>query len=264
MGQKRRTDQKLPISGCVITYNEEHKIRHCLESLSFCDDIVVVDSFSTDRTIEICREYTARIHRNKFEGYIAQKNFALGKTKHQWVLSLDADERLSPQLREEIVRESGKGFGACSGYVMKRHAYYLGKWINHCGWYPDHKLRLFNKKDGRFGGLEPHDTFITKGRVRKLNGEIYHFPWASLSEQLRTIDRYSSVKAANISACSTATAVALLIFTPLVKFLETYVIKRGFLDGLRGLLICLLSSFSKFLTYAKVIELKLSGSRRQS
>lgn len=254
MADKSRVSMKFPISGCVITYNEEDNIRECLESLSFCDEIVVVDSFSTDRTLEICRDYTSKIYEHRYEGNIAQKNFAAQKVKNQWVLSLDADERVSPQLREEIVRELSKGFGGYSGYLVKRHVYYLGKWINHCGWYPDYKLRLFNKEHGHFAGSEPHDMFITNGKVGKLRGEIYHFPCASLSEHIGTVDKYSSITAANISPCSTGKAAALLVLSPLVKFLEMYVVKGGFLDGVQGFIICVISSFSRFLRYAKAIE----------
>jgi len=253
-----RGNRKLALSACVISYNEEDKIRECLKSLSFCEDIVVVDSFSTDRTVEICEEFTSRIYAKKFEGYISQKNFALEKTKHNWVLSLDADERVSPELSEQIATQFSSGFRGYSGFTMRRHSYYIGRWINYCGWYPDYKLRLFNKQDGCFGGLEPHDTFIINGKVKKLKGEILHFPCYSLSDHLGAIDRYSTVKASRLANCSVGKAAALLIFSPLVKFLETYVMKRGFLDGVHGLLICLFSSFSKLLTYAKVIELKLS------
>ncbi len=261
MGKDYRTNRKLPISACVITFNEERNIGECLESVAFCDDIVVVDSYSTDRTLEICRDYTSRIYENRYDGNIAQKNFALGKVKHNWVLSLDADERVSPELRDEIVEKFARGFEGCSGYSIKRHVLYLGKWINHCGWYPDYKLRLFDKKKGHFGGSEPHDRFFTNGKVRRLRGEIYHFPSASLSEHLRTIDKYSTITAANLPPCSTGKAVAFLLLAPLVKFLEMYIVKRGFLDGVQGLVICLISSFSRFLRYAKVIELNLSRER---
>jgi len=261
MAETSRSERKLPISGCVITYNEERNIRECLESLSFCDDIVVVDSFSTDRTLEISREYTPRIYENEYKGNISQKNFALGKVKNVWVLSLDADERISPELRDEIAQEYAKGLDRCTAYLIKRHVSYLGKWINHCGWYPDYKLRLFDKKKGHFGGSEPHDTFITNGKMGKLKAEIYHFPCASLSEHLRTIDKYSGITAAHVPTPFISRTLPLLILAPLVKFLEMYIIKKGFLDGVRGLLICLISAFSRFLRYAKAIELQWSRER---
>jgi glycosyltransferase involved in cell wall biosynthesis len=245
----------------VITYNEEENIAGCLESLHFCADVVVVDSFSTDRTLAISRQYTPRIYENRYDGNISQKNFALGKVKYDWVLSLDADERVSPELREEIAREFARGFEGCSGYLIRRHVYYLGKWINHCGWYPDYKLRLFDRRHGYFGGSEPHDTFITEGKLKRLKGEIHHFPCDSLSEHLRTIDKYSSITAAELSGCSLGKAVALMIVAPFVKFVEMYIVKRGLLDGVRGLLICCISSFSRFLRYAKAVELNLSRER---
>jgi glycosyltransferase involved in cell wall biosynthesis len=181
--------EKLPISACVITYNEEANIEDCLRSISFCEDIVVVDSFSTDRTLKISRAYTSRIYQHTYEGNITQKNFALDKVKYDWVLSLDADERASPELEREIRAEFARGFNGCAGYLIRRHVNYLGKWINHCGWYPDYKLRFFDKRHGRFGGREPHDMVLTSSRVCKLRGEILHYPCNSLSEHLRTIDK---------------------------------------------------------------------------
>jgi glycosyltransferase involved in cell wall biosynthesis len=261
MPHKSPQNKKLPISGCVITYNEEPNIGACLQSMDFCDDIVVVDSYSKDRTLEISSRYTCRIYQNPYEGNITQKNFALGKVKYDWVLSLDADERVSPELEEEIRREYASGFDGCSGYLIRRHVNYLGKWINHCGWYPDWKLRFFNRKHARFGGREPHDMVVTTSTVKKLRGEIHHFPCASVSEHLETIDKYSSITAARVLPCSYGRAVALLILAPMAKFFEMYLLKKGFLDGVHGLIICLVSSFSRFLRYAKVIELRLSNAR---
>lgn len=251
--------KRLPISACVITYNEEMNIEDCLRSLSFCDDIVVVDSFSTDRTLEISRGHTSRIYQHTYEGNITQKNFALSNVKYEWVLSLDADERVSPELEKEIRAEFARGFGGYSGYLIRRHVNYLGKWINHCGWFPDYKLRLFNKRHAHFGGSEPHDMVITSSKVRRLRGKILHYPCDSVSEHLRTIDKYSTITAARLSSCSYSRAVALLILAPLGKFLEMYVLKGGILDGIHGLIICLISSFSRFLRYAKIIEMKLSS-----
>jgi glycosyltransferase involved in cell wall biosynthesis len=264
MSVKSPTTSKLPISGCVITYNEEKNIEACLESLWFCDEIVVVDSFSTDRTLEICQRYTPRIFHNPYRGNISQKNFALSKTKHEWVLSLDADERVSPELREEIRRLFAAGFDGCSGYSFKRRARYLGKWINHCGWYPDHKLRLFKKNGARFGGVEPHDTVVIRKKVGRLAGDLHHFTCATVSEHLQKIDRYSSMAVARLRSCSYARAAFLMILSPLAKFLEMFFFKGGFLDGAHGFIVCLMSSFSRFLRYAKVIEAKLAHKKSEN
>lgn len=251
-------NERLAISACVITYNEEMNIEDCLRSVSFCDDIVVVDSFSTDRTLEISRGFTSRVYQHAYEGNITQKNYALAKVKHDWVLSLDADERVSPELEKEIRAEFARGFDRCSGYLIRRHVNYMGKWINHCGWYPDYKLRLFDKRHAQFGGREPHDMVIMSSSVRRLRGKILHYPCDSLSEHLRTIDKYSAITAARLTPCSYGRAMALLVIAPLGKFLEMYVLKAGILDGVHGLIICLVSSFSRFLRYAKIIEMKLS------
>lgn len=256
-------NERLPISACVITYNEEMNIEDCLRSVSFCDDIVVVDSFSTDRTLEISRGYTSRVYQHRYEGNISQKNYALAKVKHDWVFSLDADERVSPELEKEIRAEFARGFDRCSGYLIRRHVNYMGKWINHCGWYPDYKLRLFDKRHAHFGGREPHDMVITSSSVRRLRGKILHYPCDSLSEHLRTIDKYSGITAARLTRCSHGRAMALLVLAPLGKFLEMYVLKGGILDGVHGLIICLVSSFSRFLRYAKIIEMNLSNKGSQ-
>jgi glycosyltransferase involved in cell wall biosynthesis len=263
MAVKTPTSSKLPISGCVITYNEEKNIEACLESLQFCDEIVVVDSFSTDRTLEICQRYTSRIFHNPYRGNISQKNFALSKTKNEWVLSLDADERISPELREEIRRLFVAGFDGCSGYSFKRRAHYLGKWINHCGWYPDHKLRLFDKNGAHFAGIEPHDTVITRRKVGRLFGDLHHFTCASLSEHLQKIDKYSNMAAARLSSCSYARAAFLMVLAPLVKFVEMFVFKGGFLDGAHGFVVCGMSAFSRFLRYAKVVEQKQTSRQKR-
>lgn len=251
--------EKLALSACIITYNEEMNIEDCLRSVSFCDDIVVVDSFSTDRTLEISRGYTSRIYQHTYEGNITQKNFALAKVKYNWVLSLDADERVSPELEKEIRAEFARGLERCSGYLIRRHVNYLGKWINHCGWYPDYKLRLFDKRHAHFGGREPHDMVIMASRIKRLRGKILHYPCDSLSEHLRTIDKYSAITAARLAACPYGRAMALLVLAPLGKFLEMYILKAGILDGVHGLIICLVSSFSRFLRYARIIEMQIAN-----
>lgn len=263
MAVKSPTSSKLPISGCVITYNEEKNIEACLESLCFCDEIVVVDSFSTDRTLEICRQYTSRIFHNPYRGNISQKNFALSKTRHEWVISLDADERVSPELQKEIRRRFTIGFDGCFGYSFKRRAHYLGKWINHCGWYPDHKLRLFNKNGACFGGVEPHDTVVIRRKVGRLSGDLHHFTCATLTEHLQKIDRYSSTAAARLSSCSYARAAFLMVLAPVAKFVEMFVFKGGFRDGAHGFIVCVMSAFSRFLRYAKVLEQKQVKRRRR-
>jgi glycosyltransferase involved in cell wall biosynthesis len=142
--------ERPPISACIITFNEEKNIRDCLESIKWVEDIVIVDSLSQDNTVNICREYTNRVFQKEWPGHVKQKNCALDHAKNEWVLCLDADERISPELREEIESHLSKDDKEFDGYLFPRHSFYLGRWINHCGWYPDNKLRLFKKSKGRF------------------------------------------------------------------------------------------------------------------
>ena len=157
------------LSVTIITLNEEKRIRDALESVKWADEIIVVDSGSTDKTVDICKEYTDKVFFNPWPGHVAQKNVAVDKASHLWILSIDADERITPKLAGEIqkVLHNPKA----DAYKMPRHVYYLGQWINHSGWYPDNKVRLFRKDKARWGGTNPHDTVVANGNVGYLNGD---------------------------------------------------------------------------------------------
>lgn len=248
--------EKVKLSVCIITYNEAENIRDCLESIKWADEIIVVDSLSNDRTIVICREFTDRIFQRPWPGYIEQKNFAIEQATQPWVLCLDADERLSPLAAEEVIHEVSHANNPCAGFISPRHSYYLGRWINHGGWYPDYKLRLFKRGKAQWGGKNPHDKLILDGKAQHLRGDILHMVYRDLSDQLKTVDSFSSIIARDWIREGKGFNPFALLFHPPVKFCETYIFKLGFLDGYPGLLISLVSSFYCFLKYAKLWELR--------
>jgi len=248
------------ISVCIITLNEEENIRDCLESVKWVEEIVVVDSLSKDRTVDVCREYTDKVFQIEWQGHVKQKNSALKYTTNEWVLCLDADERVSPELKEEIEHRLTTDAGSFDGYSFPRRSYYLGRWINHGGWYPDYKLRLFKKSQGRWGGQDPHDKVILKGTSTRLKGEILHFVYKDLSYQLKTVDNFSAITAGVLEREGERFSLSKLLFRSPFRFIEMYFIKQGFRDGFPGFIIAVTSSFYVFLKYAKLWELQKNKS----
>ena len=238
------------ITATLITLNEEENLPRALSSLGCCDDIVVVDSGSDDRTVEIAREYGARVIERPFSGYAEQKNFAAGVARHDWILSLDADEALSDKLEAEVraLKRSGPRADA---YQAPRLAEYLGKWIRYSGWYPDPKVRLYNRKKARWVGEYVHEAVEVDGRLEILKGDLLHFTCRSFSEHLATIDRYTTLAAKEIIAGGKRVGVGHLVVSPLWTFLRTYIIKRGFLDGMEGWIIAQMAAFYVFSKYLK-------------
>ena len=244
------------ISVAIIAFNEEKNIRECLESIKWVDEIVVVDSFSTDRTIEICREYTDKIIQREWPGHVLQKQFALEQTTGDWILSLDADERLSVEAADEIKTHVILGNPSVDGFIFPRQSYYLGRWIRHGGWYPDAKLRLIRKDNGRWGGDDPHDRIILTGKAEHLRGKILHYVYHDISHQLKTIDSFSSISAREWKKTGKRHSLFLLLVIPPIRFLEMYIWKLGVLDRMPGFIIAVLSSYYVFLKYAKLWELR--------
>jgi glycosyltransferase involved in cell wall biosynthesis len=248
------------VSACITCCDEEKNIRRCLESVRWADEIVVVDSFSKDRTLSICREYTERIYQHKWLGYIGQKNLIKDLANGPWILFIDADEEVSPSLRTEIEREFESGANAgYDGYEFPRMVYYLGRWIRHGEWYPDVKLRLFRKDKGVCGGKEPHDRTSVPGPVKRLSGHLYHYTYENISDQIRTLNDFSSITAKGMFESRSRFHWYDFLFRPILRFLRGYVVKGGFLDGRRGLVIAMCSSFGVFLKYAKLYELELTA-----
>lgn len=248
------------LSVCIVTYNEEENIRECLESVSWAEEIIVVDSLSDDRTVEICRQYTDRVIQRKWNGYIDQKSFALEHATGEWVLFIDADERLSPGLIKEIKKEISKENNEYDGFYLPRHIYYLGRWINHGEWYPEYRLRLFKRSKGRIGGIEPHDkvklTAQGRMRVKYLREDMRHFTYKTLSDQIRTIDKFSSISADEMDKTGKNFHISQLLLHPPARFITGYILRGGFRDGIPGLIIAVTCSFHVFLKYCKLWELK--------
>jgi len=250
------------ISACITAGNEEKSIRRCLESVRWADEIVVVDSFSRDRTPEICREYTDLVYQHRWLGYIGQKNLIKGLASCPWILFIDADEEVSPALRDEILHEFSSG--ACRGqvgYEFPRMVWFLGRWITHGDWYPDIKLRLFRKDKGRCEGVEPHDRILITGPIRRLNGPLFHYTYDSISDQILTLDNFSSISADYKIAAGHRFRLIDLLFRPLLRFLRGYVARRGFQDGIPGLIIAASTAHGVFVKYAKLWELSQARAR---
>jgi len=244
------------ISACIISFNEEKKIEDCLKSLvDIADEIIVVDSNSSDSTIEIAQRYTDKVITQDFLGYIEQKNFAIQHASHDWILSLDCDERLSPELQQSILAIK-QNITQADAYKMPRKTFYIYRWLNHC-WYPDVKTRLFNKNTAHWGGTNPHDHIITNGDViKQLDGDIYHFSFDSISDHLQTIDKFTEIGAEELIKKNRS----FNMFSPVTHsswlFIKIYSIKRGFLDGFAGFLVATLSFMHVFIKYSKAIIMR--------
>lgn len=240
----------MKISATIITYNEERNIARAIESLRCVDEILVVDSGSNDRTMEIAEKLGARVVEAAWPGYANQKNRAAEQASHDWILSIDADESLSEALEAEIwqLKKCGPQYDA---YTMPRLAQYLGRWIRHSGWYPDRKVRLYDRRKAVWEGAYVHESVKVNGRIGHLESNLLHFTCSSLSEHLRTMDRYTTLAAEQLIANREPVTLSRIIAEPPWTFFQTYVVKLGFLDGLEGLAIANMAAFYNFLKYTK-------------
>lgn len=245
----------MQISATIITYNEERNIARAIESLRCVDEILVIDSGSTDRTVEIASKLGARVIDRAWTGYSNQKNWAADQATHDWILSIDADEALSELLEAEIwqLKKNGPQQDA---YTMPRLAQYLGRWILHSGWYPDRKVRLYNRRRATWTGDFVHESLTVHGSTGKLDATLLHFTCDSLSEHLRTLDRYTTLAAEQLVEQRRPIHFWHLFAKPWWEFFRTYFIKRGFLDGPEGLAIAWFGAIYQFLKYAKARYMK--------
>jgi glycosyltransferase involved in cell wall biosynthesis len=250
--ESTRPSQRTPVSACIITRDEEDRLGECLDSLDWCDEILVVDSHSVDGTRDLAAARGARVIERDWPGHVAQKEFAVRTAAHEWVLCVDADERVAPELREAIERARSGGFAGAAGYEVSRVSRYLGRWIRHGTWYPDWKLRLFDRRRGAWGGRDPHDRVSVEGVVRRLGGELRHEPYRSFEDHLRTIDRYTTITADQMQREGRRARWIDVVARPPARFLVFYVLRRGFLDGWRGLLLAYLAAHYVRLKYAKL------------
>ncbi len=243
------------ISVCIICGNEIDNIERCLKSVTWADEILVLDSFSTDGTYEVALKYTDKVFRHEWLGYIGQKKLIAEKATGPWILFVDADEEVSESLRHEIEEKFAKPIPAgLNGFNCPRLVHYLGRWIWHGDWYPDMKLRLFRKAYGECGGEEPHDRIIVEGRVRNLRGPLNHYTYDDITDQIRQINRFSSISAETNN--STTHVLFCLLFHPVFRFFKCYFLKRGFLDGIPGLIIAGNVAFGTFVKYAKLWDVR--------
>jgi glycosyltransferase involved in cell wall biosynthesis len=237
----------------VITRNEESRVGACLASLTWADEIVVVDAESTDRTVEVAREFTGRIVVRPWPGFAAQKNFAAEQARSSWILSVDADEEVSGELREEIRRVLA-GPSPAAGYAVPRRNIFWGRWIRHGGLYPDWQVRLFRRGQGRFVERAVHESVEVAGEVRRLGSPLIHRSYESVGQFLERAHRYSSLAADDLVRGGARVGPLPLVLRPLGRFLAMYLFRGGFLDGTPGLLLAGLYAYYVFIRSAKVWE----------
>jgi len=244
------------LSVVIITFNEEKNIGRCLDSVKpVADDIVVLDSFSTDNTQKICEEKGARFIQHKFDGHIEQKNRAISHAKFPHILSVDADEVLSEKLRQSIL--DAKNNWKYDGYFVNRLNNYCGKWIKHCGWYPNKKLRLWDSRKGKWTGENPHDKYkLNSGAASsRLKGDLLHYSYTTISEHIDQIQKFSTIAAVAKFKKGKKIALLLIVIRPFAIFLNKYFMKLGFLDGYYGFVVSMLSAYTTFLKDIKLKEL---------
>ena len=244
------------ISAVIITLNEERNIKRCLQSLDgVADEILVLDSFSSDKTGEICKEYNVRFLQHKFDGHIQQKNRAMDLAENDWVLSLDADEALDNTLRAEIMKV--KNNLTADGYKFNRMTNYCGRFIKHSGWYPDTKLRLWNRKKGRWGGDNPHDKVIMNEgtKIVHLKGDLLHYSYYTVEEHIKQNEYFATIGAEVLFSKGKSSSFFKAVYKSLWMFYRNYFLKAGFLDGDAGFTVCRLTAAGTFSKYIKLRDL---------
>ncbi len=248
----------IPVSVVIVTRNEEKNIGDALESVKDFDDIVVLDAFSDDATIEICRRYPARIYQQEWQGYAQQKQTAINYARNNWVLLLDADERVTLELKKELsdlLRSATDKFG----FYVPRKNFFLGKWIRYGGWWPDYTLRLFRKDRAYIEERKVHERVVVKGPAGYLESPLEHYTYRTISEYIKKMDNYSSLAAEEILSNNPQKASFLLLkmtFRPLFTFIRMYILRQGFRDGIYGFILAVLYSHYTFLKYLKVWEMR--------
>jgi glycosyltransferase involved in cell wall biosynthesis len=248
------------LSVVIITFNEEENIGKCIESVKrIADEIVVVDSFSTDKTSVVATAAGARFFYHKFAGHIEQKNFALTKATNEWILSLDADETLSYELLAQLIAwKNEPDEEMITGYNMNRLNFYCGRPIKTCGMYPDQKMRLWQKDAGSWQGINPHDKFVLNEPFKAdfMKGDILHNTWPTYTAFLQQVDKFATISAQHLKSRGLLYLLLKMIFSPPFKFVKIYIFKAGFTEGFTGLIICFHQSREVFLKYWRAIKLK--------
>lgn len=250
----------MPISATIITLNEEKNIADCLASLDFVDEIIVLDSGSYDQTEELCRlNFKVRFYHQKWLGYGKQKNWAAGLAHNDLILNLDADERVSSQLRRSIEQFDNSNFAAAR---MARENYFGRRWIRHCGWYPDYSTRLYDRRSCSFSERAVHESLQVDGAVATLTGNLVHYTYSGVSDYLVRMNSYSTLAAEEYHRGGKTAGLLQVLYKPFAMFFKMYLLRRGFLDGRAGLVLSLLYAVYAFCKYAKLAELNAKETRR--
>ncbi|MFN0157955.1 MAG: glycosyltransferase family 2 protein [Bacteroidota bacterium] len=247
------------LSVITLALNEEHNIDECLASVRWADELIVVDSGSMDKTVELAKKHTKLVLEVEWLGYGATKNLALQKATGDWVLWLDADERVTPELAEEIKHILKRDDASVVAYDVARRAYFLGKWIRHSGWYPGRVTRLFKRGNGQFTESRVHEQLVIDGRVGCLENDLLHYTDPGLHHYFLKFNRYTSLAAEDLRAAGRSAGLYDLTVRPVFQWVKMYLLRRGFLDGVEGFVLAIVSSLYVFVKYAKLWELQRKG-----
>ena len=248
----------IPVSVVIVTKNEEKNIREAIESIKKASEIVIVDAFSTDKTLDICRQYTDKIYQSQWVGYAKQKQKAVELTECPWVFILDSDERFTDSLSREI-EEVVKKNNIYSGYYVPRKNFFLGKWIRHGGWWPDYTLRLFLKDKAKIEDRKVHEKVVVKGKIGYLKNHLEHYTYRSISDFIKKMNIYSTLSAEELIEKGANPGKITLVVNPLFTFFKMFFLRVGFMDGIHGLILATLYSHYTFLKYSKVWEKNKKG-----
>ncbi len=244
------------LSVVIITYNEQQNIQACLDSVRWADEIVVVDCFSTDDTVKACLEYTQKVFQRPWPGYGMQKNFGIEQATYEWILILDADERITEMLRDEIKEMMSQENMESVGYHIPRRNFWYGKWIRWAGMYPDYQLRLFKKSAGRYNDVAVHENLILNGPTAHLNNSMDHFTERLVSDHFKKFSRYTSYAAVEKAKARKNVFWTDLIFNHIATFLKSFCVRQGFREGVHGVIIGVFAAMYTFVKYAKLWEMK--------
>lgn len=247
------------VSAFIVCRDEERQIRRCLESVAWCDEIIIVDSGSTDKTIEICREFTDKISYRAWTGYVDQKRYALSLCSGDWVLNLDADEEVSPELAREltlITEADSRGEIKFNGYYLNRVVFFLNRWWRKGGWYPEYRLRFCRRDATTWGGEDPHEKASVSGSTARCTGEMFHYSFTDLTDYIRRLNTLASNAAATMSKRGERSDVfAHIILRPIARFFKFYLFKKGFREGTAGLVVAFIESYGVLMKYSKLWEI---------
>lgn len=244
------------ISAFIVCCNEAHQIRRCLDSVKFCDEIIVVDSGSNDQTLEICAEYpNVKIFKRPWQGYLDQKRFALSQCSSKWIYNIDCDEEVTAELAQEIIQILQKP-SKFNGYYNLRTIFHLGKWWLKGGWFPEYRIRLARREFFTYEGLDPHERVKIQGAVGCLNGQLRHYTYSGLYDQVESLIKFAHSSARAMHQAGRKASIIKILFNPLLRFVKFYFFKKGFLEGMPGLLVAISESYYVFLKYALLWELQ--------